>query len=59
MKTTEAYVADCIVTDCPHCNKEVIEVNGSINDLTGPDIEQETKIECPHCKKEFLAVITE
>lgn len=57
MKTTDATPMDCIVCDCPYCNKEVIELNGDLRDFCGGDIEPEGEIECPHCKKTFKYVI--
>ncbi len=57
MKKTEATPMDCLVCICPYCDKEVIELNADVRDLTAPDMEEETEIDCPHCKKTFLATI--
>jgi uncharacterized protein with PIN domain len=55
----EATPMDCIVCDCPYCEKEIIELNADLRDVTSSDIEEETEIECPFCKKIFLAIIGE
>ena len=57
MKTTEATPMDCIVCDCPYCNKKVIELNGDLRDIMGGDIEDVTEVECPFCKQIFVATI--
>jgi len=53
MKKTDATPMDCIVCECPYCEKEVIELNGDLRDVTGYDIEEEGELDCPHCKKTF------
>ncbi len=59
MKQTSASAMDCIVTTCPYCDKEVIEINGNLNDLTTGDIQDEGELDCPHCQKTFKYIIEE
>jgi len=59
MKKSDATPMDCLVTECPYCNKEVIKTGSDVRDITGSDFEDETEVECPHCKKSFLAVVNE
>ena len=59
MKKVEATPMDCIVCNCPYCDKEVIELNSDVRDITAMDIEEKTEIKCPFCKEKFLAIIKE
>lgn len=61
MKKSSGYIADCLVTECPYCKEEVIEVGFALNDLTAPDMAQmaEEPIECNHCHKEFVVELEE
>ena len=59
MKSSQGSYCDCIVTDCPYCGKEVVEVWGDLGDVTIGDFEDGETLTCPHCDKEFIVNIEE
>lgn len=59
MKKIAAEYCDCVVCFCPYCHKEVIEVNGSLDDLDIPDAPSEGVLQCNHCGARFEYYFTE